>query len=157
MSKLWVFFSFLCTLIISIKIFIIMYLSKSSNYSNSIVNLCFIYIVAGISASLFLLYYKNKLNTISINKNNNNYNYNFLKLFMPIIVAGLLYFFGSLLVIYTFSISPNVSYVSSIINSNIILLLLFSYFFLKEKFNIMTLLGIIITFIGIILIINYSK
>ena len=155
MSKLWVLFSFLCTLIISIKIFIIMYLSKSSNYSNSIVNLCFIYIVAGISASLFLLYYKNKLNTISINKNNNNYN--FLKLTMPIIVAGLLYFFGSLLVIYTFSISPNVSYVSSIINSNIILLLLFSYFFLKEKFNIMTLLGIIITFIGIILIINYSK
>jgi drug/metabolite transporter (DMT)-like permease len=130
-----------------------MYLSKSNNYSTSIVNLCLIYIVAGISAFLYLLYYKNKSNII----NNIINNYSFSKLIAPIIVAGLLYFFGSLLVIYTFSISPNVSYVSSIINSNIILLLLFSYFFLKEKFNIMTLLGIIVTFIGIILIINYSK
>lgn len=54
------------------------------------------------------------------------------------------------------STSPNTGLCHLIINTNVILTLIISFFLFKEKINFKTFLGIVVTFIGIILVIYSS-
>ena len=52
--------------------------------------------------------------------------------------------------------TSNLSYTHVIINLNVIVILFASYFFFNEKFNIQTLIGILLASIGVSMIICYS-
>ena len=58
---------------------------------------------------------------------------------------------------YTLSLTNNTSSVVSIINFNVVLTTIISILYFKEKINIYTFTGIFMSFIGLLLIINYHN
>lgn len=65
--------------------------------------------------------------------------------------------FSSILIMYTLSLTNNTSSVLSIINFNVVLTTIVSILYFKEKINIYTFTGIFMSFIGLLLIINYHN
>ena len=65
--------------------------------------------------------------------------------------------FSSILTMYTLSLTNNTSSVVSIINFNVVLTTIVSILYFKEKINIYTFTGIFMSFIGLLLIINYHN
>ena len=65
--------------------------------------------------------------------------------------------FSSILTMYTLSLTNNTSSVVSIINFNVVLTTIISILYFKEKINIYTFTGIFMSFIGLLLIINYHN
>ena len=101
--------------------------------------------IIGLLAFIYLLLNYKRIN---LNKINNNDIFNF-------ILVSFFTLISSILVIYTLSLTNNTSSIVSIINFNIVLTLLISILYFKEKINIYTFSGIFMSFIGILLIINY--
>jgi len=58
---------------------------------------------------------------------------------------------------FILKITPNIAYTHSIINLNIIVTILMSYFIFKEKINFISLLGMLLSLTGIIIMILYSN
>ena len=69
---------------------------------------------------------------------------------------AILFISMNILICYAFKCSTNISYAHLIINLNIILTIIASYFLFKQKLNIYTLIGIIITLIGVTIVIFNS-
>tara|TARA_Y100000591_G_C21799027_1_gene681040 strand:- start:905 stop:1351 length:447 start_codon:yes stop_codon:yes gene_type:complete len=65
--------------------------------------------------------------------------------------------FSSILTMYTLSLTNNTSSVVSIINFNVVLTTIVSILYFKEKINIYTFSGIFMSFVGILLIVNYHN
>ena len=74
-----------------------------------------------------------------------------------IIAIAFFTLFSSILTMYTLSLTNNTSSVVSIINFNVVLTTIVSILYFKEKINIYTFTGIFISFIGLLLIINYHN
>ena len=74
-----------------------------------------------------------------------------------IIAIAFFTLFSSILTMYTLSLTNNTSSVVSIINFNVVLTTLVSILYFKEKINIYTFTGIFMSFIGLLLIINYHN
>ena len=58
---------------------------------------------------------------------------------------------------YTYKISPNIGYSHLIINANVIITLIASYFLFNNKINCQSFFGIILTFLGLTITIYYSN
>ena len=80
-----------------------------------------------------------------------------LKLISVVIIAAIVLFIYALLVMYVLKITPNVSYSHAIINLNIIITILSSYFIFQQNLNPMTIFGMLISLTGIIIMILYSN
>tara|TARA_Y100000389_G_scaffold70489_1_gene67183 strand:+ start:649 stop:1095 length:447 start_codon:yes stop_codon:yes gene_type:complete len=74
-----------------------------------------------------------------------------------VIVIAFFTLFSSILTMYTLSLTNNTSSVVSIINFNVVLTTIISILYFKEKINIYTFTGIFMSFIGLLLIINYHN
>ena len=74
-----------------------------------------------------------------------------------IIAIAFFTLFSSILTMYTLSLTNNTSSVVSIINFNVVLTTIVSILYFKEKINIYTFTGIFMSFIGLLLIINYHN
>jgi drug/metabolite transporter (DMT)-like permease len=58
---------------------------------------------------------------------------------------------------YTYKISPNIGYSHLIINANVIITLIASYFLFNNKINCQSFFGIILTLLGLTITIYYSN
>tara|TARA_Y100000389_G_C17383832_1_gene475872 strand:+ start:80 stop:463 length:384 start_codon:yes stop_codon:yes gene_type:complete len=121
---------------------------SNNNYDIKIF-LSLTFFLLGVLSLIYLL-----CNHIKLKKFIKDFNINFiyLILFLATIIILTNYFTHSAL-----KLSPNISYCHLIINLNVIVTLLASYFLFKEKFNFKSFIGIIITLIGITIVLINSK
>jgi len=149
MNYNWIFYSLIAMIFIALHSlvhkFILIYNVKNTNISLAIT-----FFFIGVIALIYLFLNIETIKTILNNKNLN-----------IIIILSILLAFIILTINITiskaFSKSSNISYCNLIINSNIILILLFSYFLFKENLNYKTFLGMLLSFIGLIIVIYYSN
>jgi drug/metabolite transporter (DMT)-like permease len=142
-KNLWIYLSIIVCILASVRISLRKILSHidldkdiiAAILESGIGLLAFIYL---------LLNYKR----INVKKINNTHIFNF-------IVISFFTLFSSILTMYTLSLTNNTSSIVSIINFNIVLTLLISILYFKEKINIYTFSGIFMSFVGILLIVNY--
>lgn len=143
--KLWILLSFLGTITTSFRIVAYKYLSNT-NYDN-ITILLFSFVLMGIISLLLLLYNKknyskNDLLNILTNK----------KSIIFITVFSIISLLNVVILQTAIKLTPNISYTFAIINLNIILVLLGSCLFFNQEINYKSLLGIILSLIGVLLI-----
>ena len=81
-----------------------------------------------------------------------------ISLFLYSTIFACIIVIGNIAIQYAFSISPNISYTHLIINLNIIFTIIASYVVFNQYINIYCLLGMIISFTGILIIMfNYKN
>lgn len=73
-----------------------------------------------------------------------------------VLIICILLFVGRLMFVKAISLSPNPGYAHLIVNTNVILTLIFCYIFLNKKLNINTFFGLILTLLGIFIVIYNS-
>ena len=143
--NLWIFLSFLACLLSASKVLLLNTINFIDCDKSTIISI--VYFLTGIIAFIWLLFNKKKVVRQKFD----------LKLISVIIIAAVILFIYALLVMYVLKISPNVSYSHAIINLNIIITILSSYFIFRQNLNLMTVLGMLISLTGIIIMILYSK
>ena len=121
----------------------------NSNYNN-VIFMVISYIVVGLFGIIYLIYdFKNKKEIVK------NCDY---KLILYSTIFACIIVIGNIAIQYAFSISPNISYTHLIINLNIIFTIIASYVVFNQYINIYCLLGMIISFTGILIIMfNYKN
>ena len=149
MNYNWVFYSFIAMIFIAlhslIHKFILIY-----NVKNTHISLAITFFFVGLISLIYLCL---NIESIKIILNDKNSNIIIsLSLFLAFIILSV-----NIAISKAFSKSSNISYCNLIINSSIILVLLFSYFLFKESLNFKTFLGIILSFIGLSIVIYYSN
>ena len=132
-------------------IFSAAYIILFTYYSNKIhpeidtITLIFnLYIVSAIIGLVYLLIKKKEITL-------------FTKPDIGIVLIGGLFILSTFFCFYSLRYSPNPSYANSIVNLNAIVVLLVTIILFKQKLNKMAMLGVLLTTIGVILIINYGK
>ena len=147
MNNLWIYLSILCCLITATCVITMKYISYTRCNIKTIVMLTFLL------SSLFILLYipfdKNFINDIT-----NNFS---IKDFLLITFFSILLIFNRLSQSYTFKITPNIGYSHLIVNANVIITLIASFLLFNQKINYKSIIGILITLVGLfITIINSS-
>tara|TARA_B110001450_G_scaffold152183_1_gene142008 strand:- start:576 stop:1031 length:456 start_codon:yes stop_codon:yes gene_type:complete len=144
----WILIALTCTLLSSFGVILMNYIDNSKY--NNIIFMIISYILVGLFGIIYLIFdLKNKKNLLK------NCDY---KLILYSTAFALFIVIGNLLIQYAFSISPNISYTHIIINLNIIITIFASYILFNQYINFYCILGIIISFIGILIIIfNYKN
>ena len=144
-NNLWIYLSIIVCILASIRISLRKILSHIDLDKDIIAAIleCGI----GLLAFIYLLLNYKRIKVNKINKNNI---FNF-------IAISFFTLFSSILTMYTLSLTNNTSSIVSIINFNVVLTLLISILYFKEKINIYTFTGIFMSFIGLLLIINYHN
>lgn len=143
--KLWILLSFLGAITTSFRIVAYKYLSNTNN--DNITILLFSFVLMGIISLLLLLYNKknyskNDLINILTNK----------KSIIFITVFSIISLLNVVIIQTAIKLTPNISYTFAIINLNIILVLLGSCLFFNQEINYKSLLGIILSLSGVLLI-----
>lgn len=145
MNNLWIYLSFLACLLTAGKVFLLNIINSIDCDKFTIISL--IFTIIGIFGFSWLLLNKPTL----LKQNFDN------KLILIIILAAIITFTTTFLVMFILKITPNVSYSHSIINLNIIITILTSYFVFKQKINLYSLLGMLLSLTGITIMILYSN
>ena len=146
MNNLWIYLSFLVMFTTAFSLILLKILNNTK--LNIIILLGLGYIIAALFSITYMIY----------NKNEFKYTINNLSVFVLslIFIFVILHICSQNILSKAIVLAPNTSYCHLIINLNIIVTLLISYFLFNEKINIMTLFGIIITLLGICIVIHYS-
>jgi drug/metabolite transporter (DMT)-like permease len=120
----------------------------NSKYDNDIF-IIFTFIIMGFFSIVYLFLFKSDKNKIikSCDK----------QLIFFVILFGLLLIINNFCLQYAMKISPNIGYSHLIINLNVIITLFASYFLFKQKINLQSFFGIIITLFGIAIVVNNSN
>ena len=142
-KNLWIYLSIIICILASVRIALRKILSHIDLDKDIIAAI--LECIIGLFGFIYLLLNYKRIN---LNKINNNNILNF-------IVIAFFTLISSILVIYTLSLTNNTSSIVSIINFNVVLTLLISILYFKEKINIYTFTGIFMSFVGLILIVNY--
>jgi len=144
---LWLYLSFFITFITAITIIIMKYLTDSTCNVKTLTFMSFI-----ISSLIVLIYIP--FDKTIINDINKNINF---KDYLLIILLSVVLIVVRLSQVYLFKITPSIGISHLIINANIIISLLASYFLFKQLINYKSIIGIFITMIGLSITIYYSN
>ena len=144
MIKLWIIFALLSMIVSALTTISLKMIDKSKYDNNIFIILTFI--IMGFFSIIYLFLFKNDKNKIikSCDK----------QLIFFVILFGLLLICNNLCMQYAMEISPNIGYSHLIINLNVIITLFASYFLFKQKINLKSFIGIIITLLGIAIVVN---
>jgi drug/metabolite transporter (DMT)-like permease len=147
MIKLWICFAILSMIISALSIISLKMIDKSK-YDNDIF-IILTFIMMGFFSIVYLFLFKSDKNKIikSCDK----------QLIFFVILFGLLLIINNFCLQYSIKISPNIGYSHLIINLNVIITLFASYFLFKQKINLQSFFGIIITLFGIAIVVNNSN
>ncbi len=146
MKYIWIFLCFIAMILAGIHPCIYKILNK--NINDLPIVLAYIFLFAGIFSLLYLIL--NYKSTINYTKNNfTNFKY--------ITALSLIILIFNYCVSYAVKFSPNVCICVLIINLSVFVTLAIDYLFFKYKFNIQTILGFILTVIGLSISIYFSK
>jgi drug/metabolite transporter (DMT)-like permease len=124
------------------------FVKKDNNYID--IGLAFIFLFVGLFSLVYIMLNLKNLTMFFNQKHSKDIIY--LSLFIAFTIIG---FNTSLL--FSLNETPKTSYCLLIINLNIILTLLLSYYLFKEKMNYKSLIGILISLIGLSIVIYYSN
>ena len=149
MKNDWIFYSLIAMICIALHSLIHKYI-LIYNIQNPNISLAITFFIVGIISLFYLCLNIESIKNIIKNKNSNIIIT--LSLFLALIILSV-----NVAISKAFSNSSNICYCNLIINSSIILVLLFSYFLFKESFNFKTFLGIILSFLGLSIVIYYSN
>ena len=144
MTYLWLIFSIFALIVSSLHMIFYKLLTKSNIPNDICISLVFI--ISGILSLIYLFFNRDRL---KINECKLNIN----KLCAGAIIILLFNFF----LLKSIDFSPKTSYPLLIINLNIILTAILSYFIFKEKISYKVFLGILLTVIGLSIVIYYSQ
>ena len=147
MDYLWIYFS-LIVMILTALCVIILKVLRDTNI-DILMLLAIGYILTGIC---FFIYILTNFDTFKITINK----LSFIMLFL-LALFFIFHICSQKLMSMALSTSPNTGLCHLIVNTNVILTLIISYFLFKEKINFKTFLGIIITCIGIVLVIHSTN
>ena len=147
MIKLWICFAILSMIISALSTISLKMIDNSKYDNDTFIILTFI--MMGFFSIVYLFLFKNDKNKIikSCDK----------QLIFFVILFGLLLIINNLCMQYAMKISPNIGYSHLIINLNVIITLFASFFLFKQKINLQSFFGIIITLFGIAIVVNNSN
>lgn len=140
----WVYLSFIVMIIVSLKVIILTYIT-SLDLDNVIV-MAFVFIFIGLFSLLYIII--NKYDTLNFIKKCNT------SIISIIILTAFTIGLQYTIMPTAYGMSPNPALCGTILNLNVILVLIISYFLFKTKINMKNILGIIVSIIGLILILN---
>lgn len=145
MIKIWLLFAFIAMLVSSFHTIMHKYITNF-NENNNDISIAFVFIFAGILSILYLLYNKDKTYTILNSKKINIIL--LLSFILSIVILSYNYCISN-----SVKLSSNINYCILIVNFNIIVTTIFSYYLFNQKINKNTLLGILISLIGLSIVI----
>ena len=148
MKNTWIFFALIAMLLSSLHTICLKFVKKDNNYID--IGLAFIFLFVGLFSLVYIMLNLKNLTMFFNQKHSKDIIY--LSLFIAFTIIG---FNTSLL--FSLNKTPKTSYCLLIINLNIILTLLLSYYLFKEKINYKSLIGILISLIGLSIVIYYSN
>ena len=149
MDLLWAYLSICELFITSFSLILTKYLTNTQ-FDFKIL-LAIIYILVGIAGVIYLITQKNSKEFKDVFKNAG------LFIAVLLLVSACFRIFGSFIIATALKIAPNIGYCHLIINLNVILTLLAAYFLFKQKINIKTLIGIIISLFGVGIVVYHSN
>jgi drug/metabolite transporter (DMT)-like permease len=144
MNYLWIYLSILACILTGCKVIFLNFISMEKVNSYLIFSL--VNIVIGLFSLIYVFYDFNNINKIC-----NNYHY------ILIFLTAFIIFSATYLIVYILQITPNVSYVHSILNLSIILTIIASYYIFNQSLNYKTLFGMLLSLVGVIIMIYYSN
>ena len=148
MKNTWIFFALIAMLLSSLHTICLKFVKKDNNYVD--IGLALIFLFVGLFSLVYIMLNLKNLTMFFNQKHSKDIIY--LSLFIAFTIIG---FNTSLL--FSLNKTPKTSYCLLIINLNIILTLLLSYYLFKEKINYKSLIGILISLIGLSIVIYYSN
>lgn len=143
----WAYLSFCELFITSFSLIVTKYLTNTGLSIEGLIAI--IYIIVGCAGIIYLINHKKDLQKIIDNLT--------LGLIILLIFACLFRVFGSIIMAKAIHYAPNIGYSHLIVNLNVIITILASYFLFNQKINSKTFAGIFITLIGISMVIYYSN
>jgi drug/metabolite transporter (DMT)-like permease len=143
-ENFWVYLSFIVMIIVSLKVIILTYIT-SLDVDNVIV-MAFVFIFIGLFSLLYIIV--NKYETLNFIKKCNT------SIFSIIILTAVTISLQYTIMPTAYGMSPNPALCGTILNLNVILVLILSYFLFKTEINMKNIIGIIISIIGLVLILN---
>ena len=149
MDLLWAYLSVCELFITSFSLILTKYLT-ATQFDFKIL-LAIIYILVGVAGVIYLITQKNSKEFKDVFKNAG------LFIIVLLLVSACFRIFGSFIIAKALKIAPNIGYCHLIVNLNVVLSLLASYFLFKQKINIKTFIGIIIALIGVGIVVYYSN
>tara|TARA_Y100000992_G_C21175291_1_gene447987 strand:+ start:187 stop:639 length:453 start_codon:yes stop_codon:yes gene_type:complete len=149
MDLLWAYLSICELFITSFSLILTKYLTNTQ-FDFKIL-LAIIYILVGVAGFIYLITQKNSKEFKDVFKNAG------LFIIVLLLVSACFRIFGSFIIAKALKIAPNIGYCHLIVNLNVVLSLLASYFLFKQKINIKTFIGIIIALIGVGIVVYYSN
>jgi drug/metabolite transporter (DMT)-like permease len=124
------------------------FVKKDNNYVD--IGLALIFLFVGLFSLVYIILNLKNL-SMFFNQKHSKYII-YLSLFVAFTIIGF-----NISLLFSLNETPKTSYSLLIINLNIILTLLLSYYLFKEKINYKSLIGILISLIGLSIVIYYSN
>jgi drug/metabolite transporter (DMT)-like permease len=149
MDLLWAYLSVCELFITSFSLILIKYLTNTQ-FDFKIL-LAIIYLLVGIFGGSYLISQKDSNEFKDVLKNAG------LFIVILLLVSASFRIFGSFIIAKAIKIAPNIGYCHLIVNLNVIITLLASYFLFKQKINNKTFVGILIALFGIGIVVYYSN
>ena len=148
MKNLWIYLSLSLALLTSIRLLIWKALHLLCNIDISII-VSLVLILIGLCGFFHLLiFHKESLKSIKELKKESIF---------YLIIAGIIFYLTTQLMGYVINLTPNLGITHLIINLNILFTLIFGYILFKQKININTFIGIIISLIGLSIVSYYNN
>ena len=142
--KPWILFSFIAAVATSFIVIIIKYLKNNSKIELLEFYMFILFFVISLCLALYLLFNKKKVDVKYILKNKKIIPCIFLLAILAIISV----YFSSKAHMF----APNPGYSLSVINFNMVIVLLLCAFLFKSHLNVLTITGVALVFLGVILI-----
>lgn len=149
MDLLWAYLSVCELFITSFSLILTKYLTNTQ-FDFKIL-LAIIYLLVGIFGGSYLISQKDSNEFKDVLKNAG------LFIVILLLVSASFRIFGSFIIAKAIKIAPNIGYCHLIVNLNVIITLLASYFLFKQKINNKTFVGILIALFGIGIVVYYSN
>tara|TARA_B100000424_G_C22650966_1_gene358970 strand:+ start:141 stop:587 length:447 start_codon:yes stop_codon:yes gene_type:complete len=146
MEKIWIIFAVIAMFVSGIHTICLKYI----NNKFIDIGLAFIFLFAGFLSLIYILFKNNRFKNFLKEKNSKN-------VILTALLIGIFIIIFNSSLLYSINNSPKVSYCLLIVNLNIIITLLIGYFLFKEKLNIKTFIGILLSLIGLSIVIYYSN
>jgi drug/metabolite transporter (DMT)-like permease len=143
----WAYLSFCELFITSFSLIVTKYLTSSGLSIEALIAI--IYIMVGIAGVIYLINHKKDMQKIINNLT--------LGLIILLILACIFRVFGSVIMAKAIHLAPNISYCHLIVNLNVLVTILASYFLFNQKINLKTFVGILISLFGMSMVIYYSN
>ena len=148
MKNTWIFFALIAMLLSSLHTVCLKFVKKDNNYID--IGLALIFLFVGLFSLIYIIL--NFKNVFKFLNQKHSKDIIYLSLFIAIIIIGF-----NISLLFSLNETPKTSYCLLIINLNIILTILLSYYLFKEKINYKCLMGILISLIGLSIVIYYSN